>query len=107
MNIRDVVQTQLTQSTSAGKVVSGNAQFALMMSLFSQPGPAIMDEPDTRSLHEPHAITRPIQFSAGITDNPSANIALLKALNEEPLAQGMPYQYNAVEALESQINTRI
>ena len=104
MNIRDVVQTQFTQSTTAGKPVSGNAQFALLMSLFSQPGPAIIDMPDTRVQHEPHALIRPIQFSNSIVENPTANIALLKALNEEPLAQGMPFHYNAVEALESQIS---
>lgn len=107
MNIRDVVQTQLTQSTHAGKPVSGSAQFALLMSLFSQPGPAVLDTPDTLNIHEPHAITRPIQFSSGIVDNPGANIAFLKALNGEPLAKGTPYQYDAVEALENQLSVHI
>lgn len=107
MNIRDIVETQVTQSSQAGKAVSGNAHFALLMSLFSQPGPAIIDTQDTLSVHQPHAITRPMQFSHSISDNPVANIALLKALSLEPLAEGPAYQYDAVENLEQQISLRV
>ncbi|MBJ7537024.1 hypothetical protein [Marinomonas transparens] len=107
MNIRDIVEVQVTQGSKAGKPVSGSAQFALLMSLFNQPGPSLIDTPDTQNLHEPHALTRPIQFSHNISGNPSANIALLKALSEEPLAPGPAYQYDLVENLENQINTQI
>ncbi|MCB5161042.1 hypothetical protein [Marinomonas algarum] len=106
MNIRDVVETQVTQSSQAGQPVSGNAHFALLMSLFNQPGPSIIDTPDTLSAHQPHAITRPIQFSHSISENPSANIALLKALSLEPLAEGRSTPYDAVENLEQQIHFR-
>ena len=107
MNIREIVETQVTQSYNEGSPVSGNAHFALMMSLFSQPGPSLMDSPDTLNAHQPHAITRSMQFSNNIGENPVANIALLKALSLEPLAEGTAYQYDAVESLEEQINTRI
>jgi len=107
MNIRDIVETQVTQSSQAGKSVSGNAQFALLMSLFNQPGPSLIDTPDELNFHQPHALTRPMQFSHSIKENPIANIALLKALSQEPLAEGPAYQYDAVESLEQQINTKI
>ncbi|RBP83080.1 hypothetical protein EBI01_12285 [Marinomonas rhizomae] len=107
MNIREVVETQVTQSSKAGKPVSGNAHFALLMSLFNQPGPSVIDTPDELSVHQPHAITRPIQFSHGIGANPIANIALLKALSFEPLAEGPAHKYDAIESLEQQISTRI
>ncbi|AWX99797.1 hypothetical protein A8139_07180 [Marinomonas primoryensis] len=107
MNIREIVETQVTQSSKAGKPVSGNAQFALLMSLFNQPGPPLINTPDTLSFHQPHAITRPMHFSHSIEENPIANIALLKALSFEPLAEGPAYQYDAVESLEQQINIRI
>jgi len=107
MSIREIVETQVTQSSKAGKPVSGSAHFALLMSLFNQPGPSILDSPDELSFHQPHAITRPMQFSHGISKNPVANIALLKALSFEPLAPGPAYQYDAVESLEQQINLRI
>jgi hypothetical protein len=107
MNIREIVETQVTQSYNEGSPVSGNAHFALMMSLFSQPGPSLIDAPDTLNAHKPHAITRSMQFSNNIGENPVANIALLKALSLEPLAEGPAYQYDAVESLEKQINTRI
>jgi hypothetical protein len=107
MNIREIVETQLTQSSKAGRPVSGNAHFALLMSLFNQPGPSVINTPDELSFHQPHAITRPIQFSHSIGENPIANIALLKALSFEPLAEGPAYQYDAIESLEQQINTRL
>jgi len=107
MNIRDIVETQVTQGSRAGQPVSGNAHFALLMSLFHQPGPSIIDTPDELSHHQPHAITRPMHFSHGISGNPVANIALLKALSHEPLAEGAAYRYDAVDSLEQQINTRI
>ncbi|WP_111638121.1 hypothetical protein [Marinomonas shanghaiensis] len=107
MNIREIVETQVTQSSRAGQAVSGNANFALLMSLFNQPGPSLMDTPDQLSQHQPHAITRPIQFSHSIGENPLANIALLKALSFEPLAEGPAYQYDAVESLERQLNTHL
>ncbi|MCW4629198.1 MULTISPECIES: hypothetical protein [Marinomonas] len=107
MNIRDIVETQVTQSSRAGQPVSGNANFALLMSLFSQPGPSLIDTADKLSQHQPHAVTRPMQFSQSIGENPIANIALLKALSFEPLAEGPAYQYDAVESLERQLNTRL
>lgn len=103
MSIREIVETQVTQSSSAGKPVSGNAHFALMMSLFSQPGPSFIDAPDTLNEHKPHAITRAVQFSHEIGENPVANIALLKALSLEPLAEGPASPYDAIENLEQQI----
>lgn len=106
MNIRGIVETQLTQESRAGKPVSGDAQFALFMSLFSQPGPAIIDQQDELNQHQPHAITRPAYFSQGISSNPEANIALLKALSAEPLAQGEAYQYDAIANLENQLSMR-
>lgn len=106
MNIRDVLETQLTHEVKAGAKVSGNANFALFMSLFTQPGPSVRTEEDTLNQHQPHAVTRPIQFSAGISENPSANIALLKALSQEPLASGPASPYNAVEAVENLISTQ-
>ncbi|WP_067014456.1 hypothetical protein [Marinomonas spartinae] len=107
MNIRSIVETQLTQSSYEGSPVSGSANFALFMSLFNQPGPSIIDTNDTLNRHEPHAVIRPIQFSHSIMENPEANIAMLKSLSEEPLAQGPAYQYNAVEALENQLSVHI
>ena len=107
MNIREIVETQVTQSSKAGQPVSGSAHFALLMSLFNQPGPSIIDSPDELSFHQPHALTRPMQFSQGIGENPIANIALLKALSLEPLARGPAYKYDVVESLEKQISTRI
>ncbi|WP_191601064.1 hypothetical protein [Marinomonas algicola] len=101
MDIRNIVETQITHSTQKGKAVSGNPQFALLMSLFSQPGPTLQNTPDNLSHHEVHAINRPIRFSHTITSNPSANIALLKALGEEPLAQGLSEAYDAVKSIES------
>lgn len=107
MNIREIVETQITQSSKAGQAVSGNANFALLMSLFNQPGPSIMNADDELSFHQPHALTRPMQFSNNIGENPIANIALLKALSQEPLASGPAYQYDAVESLERQLSVRI
>lgn len=107
MNIRDIVEVQVTQGSQAGRSVSGSAQFALLMSLFNQPGPSIIDSPDALSEHQPHAITRPIHFSHDISENPIANIALLKALSAEPLAQGPAYQVDTIESLENQINLKI
>jgi hypothetical protein len=107
MNIREIVETQITQNSKAGNPVSGNAHFALMMSLFSQPGPSLVNTADTLNAHQPHALTRPIQFSQRIGGNPMANLALLKALSLEPLANGAAYQYDAVESLEQQMNVRI
>ncbi|WP_425641656.1 hypothetical protein ACPUEK_17640 [Marinomonas gallaica] len=101
MNIRDVLETQLTHEVKAGARVSGNANFALFMSLFSQPGPSLRNAEDTLNQHQPHAVNRPIQFSAGIGSNPTANIALLKALSHEPLAQGAASAYNAVDAVDN------
>ncbi|MBM6551484.1 hypothetical protein [Marinomonas ostreistagni] len=106
MNIRDVLETQLTHEVKAGNRVSGNANFALFMSLFSQPGPSLRNDVDTLNQHEPHAVTRPIQFSASIGSNPSANIALLKALSHEPLASGAMAAYNAVEAVDNLLSTQ-
>ncbi|MBD5769698.1 hypothetical protein [Marinomonas colpomeniae] len=103
MNIREIVETQVTQSSQAGQPVSGNAHFALMMSLFSQPGPSLLNTPDTLNEHQPHAITRPMQFSNDIGSNPIANIALLKSLSQEPLANGPVYKYDAIKNLEEQI----
>lgn len=107
MNIREIVETQVTQNSKAGSPVSGNAHFALMMSLFSQPGPSLLDTVDTLNLHHPHALTRPMQFSQRIGSNPIANLALLKALSQEPLAAGEAYQYDLVESLEQQIQHHV
>lgn len=107
MNIREIIETQVTQSYNAGKPVSGNAHFALMMSLFSQPGPSLINYPDTLNAHQPHALTRSMQFSHEIGENTVANIALAKALSMEPLAEGPAYQYDVVESVEKQINARI
>ncbi|KZN13531.1 hypothetical protein [Marinomonas sp. TW1] len=107
MSIREIVETQVTQSNLAGKSVSGSPQFALMMSLFSQPGPSLINAKDRLNEHQAHAITRPMHFSQGISHNPVANIALLKALNQEPLAEGTPFEYDLVESLENQIHTQI
>ncbi|GAB3480691.1 hypothetical protein [Marinomonas epiphytica] len=107
MNIRGVVETQLTQRSQPGQPVNGNAQFALFMSLFNQPGPATLEAEDTFVQHEPHAVVRPTQFSHSIANNPTANIALIKALGEEPLASGPAYQLDVIETLEHQINTRV
>lgn len=106
MNIRDVLETQLTHEVKSGSRVSGNANFALFMSLFSQPGPSIRNDVDTLNQHQPHAVTRPIQFSSTIGTNPTANLALLKALSHEPLAQGNAAAYNAVEAFDNLISTQ-
>ncbi|MBJ7549825.1 hypothetical protein JHD44_03970 [Marinomonas ostreistagni] len=106
MNIRNVIETQLTHEVKAGSPVSGNANFALFMSLFTQPGPSIQNQEDTLSRHEPHAVTRPIQFSGGIEANPTANLALLKALSHEPLAQGNLAAYDAVAAVDNLISTQ-
>lgn len=106
MNIRDVLETQLTHEVRKGEKVSGSANFALFMSLFTQPGPSLRDQADTLNQHQPHAVTRPIQFSGQISANPGANIALLKALSQEPLAEGPAAQYNAVEALDNLISTQ-
>lgn len=105
MNIRDVLETQLTHEVKAGGRVSGNANFALFMSLFTQPGPSLRNAEDSLSVHEPHAVTRPIQFSGGIGANPTANLALLKALSQEPLAQGNIAAYDAVAAVDNLIST--
>ncbi|MEP0071188.1 MAG: hypothetical protein ABJE79_00685 [Marinomonas sp.] len=107
MNIREIVETQVTQNSKAGSPVSGNAHFALMMSLFSQPGPSLLNTADSLNAHQPHALTRPMQFSHRIGSNPVANLALLKALSQEPLASGEAFQYDLVESLEQQIHTRI
>ncbi|MCZ2721146.1 hypothetical protein O1D97_05645 [Marinomonas sp. 15G1-11] len=101
MNIREIVETQITHSTQKGKAVSGNPQFALLMSLFAQPGPALQSAPDTLSQQEVHAVNRPIRFSHHISSNPSANIALLKALGEEPLALGLGEKYDPIKSIES------
>ena len=106
MNIRNVIETQLTHEVKAGSPVSGNANFALFMSLFTQPGPSIQNQEDTLSRQEPHAVTRPIQFSGGIEANPTANLALLKALSHEPLAQGNLAAYDAVAAVDNLISTQ-
>ncbi|TYL47102.1 hypothetical protein [Marinomonas sp. IMCC 4694] len=107
MNIREIVETQVTQGSKAGQSVTGNAHFALLMSLFNQPGPSLQDTPDTLNFHKPHAITRPMQFSHSISHNPIANLALLKALSQEPLSDGPAYQYDAVKNLEQHINMHI
>lgn len=101
MNIREIVESQITQGTRKGSPVSGNAQFALLMSLFSQPGPALIDTSDQLNQHEVHAVNRPIRFSHNITANPGANIALLKALGQEPLAVGTSTPYNPVESVNA------
>ncbi|MFD1382005.1 hypothetical protein ACFQ45_01415 [Rhodanobacter aciditrophus] len=106
MNIRDVLETQLTSEVRPGGKVSGSANFALFMSLFTQPGPSLREQADTLNQHQPHAVTRPIQFSSQISANPGANIALLKALSQEPLAEGPAAAYDAVEALDNLISTR-
>ncbi|MCV2401547.1 hypothetical protein OFY17_01500 [Marinomonas sp. C2222] len=104
MNIRQIVETQVTQSAKTSPVMSGNANFALMMSLFSQPGPSIVNNQDTLNKHEPHAITRPIQLSQGLSGDPIANIALIKALSNEPLATGQAYQHDIIDTVEQQIH---
>lgn len=106
MNIRDVLETQLTHEVKPGNRVSGSANFALFMSLFSQPGPSLRSDVDTLNQHEPHAVNRPIQFSGSIGTNPEANIALLKALSQEPLANGRGAEYNAIDAVDNLISTR-
>ncbi|TDO98213.1 hypothetical protein [Marinomonas balearica] len=101
MNVREIVESQLTQRTQPGRQVSGSADFALFMSLFSQPGPSVQGTADPLNQHEPHAVTRPIQFTQSISSNPTANIALLKALSQEPLAVGGTSPYDAVEAVDN------
>lgn len=101
MSIREVLETQLTHEVRPGAKVSGNANFALFMSLFTQPGPSLRQDIDTLNQHQPHAVTRPIQFSGQIGSNPSANIALLKALSQEPLAEGPATPYDAVSAVDN------
>lgn len=101
MNIRDVVESQLTHEVKPGTKVSGSANFALFMSLFTQPGPSLRTAPDTLNQHEPHAVTRPIQFSQSMQGDPTASIALLKALSHEPLATGASAAYDAVAALDN------
>ena len=101
MNIRDVVESQITYGTRKGSQVSGSAQFALLMSLFSQPGPSLQGATDNLNRHEPHPVNRPIRFSHTITDNPSANIALLKALGEEPLSSGYSPPYDAIASVDN------
>ena len=51
MNIINIVESQITQRTHAGSSVSNNAQFALLMSLFTQPGPAIYNDEDSLNQH--------------------------------------------------------
>ena len=107
MNIREIVETQITQNSRAGNPVSGNAHFALMMSLYSQPGPSLLDTVDKLNAHQAHSITRSIQFSQRIGENPTANLALLKALSLEPLAEGEAYEYDIIENLEQQMRVRV
>lgn len=97
MNIRNIVEREITQQTYEGAAVSGTAQFALLMSLFSQPGPALYENDDTLNQHMYHPITRPIAFSHKIDGNPIANIALLKALGGEPLIEEISTPYDPVK----------
>lgn len=99
MNIRNIVESEITQHSHEGAVVSNSAQFALLMSLFSQPGPAIYEGEDTLNQHMYHPLSRPIGFSGTITSNPQANIALLKALGEEPLVEDYSTPYDPVKSV--------
>ncbi|TBR43473.1 hypothetical protein CBF23_004645 [Marinomonas agarivorans] len=99
MNIRNIVERQITQQTHEGTVVSNTAQFALLMSLFSQPGPALYDTDDMLNQHTYHPIARPIGFANKIDSNPTANIALLKALGAEPLVEDISTPYDAVNSV--------
>lgn len=99
MNIRNIVERQITQQTHEGTVVSGTAQFALLMSLFSQPGPALYNTDDKLNQHMYHPVTRPIGFANKIGNNPTANIALLKALGGEPLLEDLSTPYDAVTSV--------
>lgn len=99
MNIRHIVEQQITQQTREGAVVSNSAQFALLMSLFNQPGPAIYTAEDTLNQHTYHALNRPIGFSSRIDSNPVANIALLKALGDEPLIDDYSSPYDPVKSV--------
>lgn len=107
MNIREVVETQITQRAHRGNTVSGSADFALLMSLFSQPGPSLQNSEDTLNQHRAHAVNRPIHFSQNIGGNPSANIALLKALGEEPLADAPSPSYDPLNSVEQLISHRV
>ncbi|EAQ66528.1 hypothetical protein MED121_07585 [Marinomonas sp. MED121] len=103
MNIINIVESQITQRTQPGNSVSHNAQFALLMSLFTQPGPSLYNEEDTLNQHSYHAVNRPISFNQPINDNPQANIALLKALGSEPLMEAGSSPYDAVESVNNLI----
>lgn len=99
MNVRNIVEREITQQTYEGRHVSGSAQFALLMSLFSQPGPALYSTDDKMNQHSYHPITRPIAFSAKIEENPEASIALLKALGGEPLIEKLSTPYDPVQSI--------
>lgn len=103
MNIINIVESQITQRTHAGSSVSNNAQFALLMSLFTQPGPAIYNDEDSLNQHSYHAVNRPISFKQTIHTNPQANIALLKALGSEPLIEANSTPYDALESVSTLI----
>lgn len=103
MNIINLVESQITQRTQAGSSVSNNAQFALLMSLFTQPGPALLNDADSLNQHSYHAVNRPISFKQTIHTNPEANIALLKALGSEPLIEANSTPYNALESVNNLI----
>lgn len=103
MNIINIVESQITQQTRAGSSVSNNAQFALLMSLFTQPGPAILNDEDNLNQHSYHAVNRPISFNQAIHNNPEANIALLKALGSEPLIEAGSTPYDALESVNKLI----
>jgi hypothetical protein len=105
MNIINIVESQITQQTRAGSSVSNNAQFALLMSLFTQPGPAIYNDNDSLNQHSYHAVNRPISFKQTIHTNPEANIALLKALGSEPLIEESSTPYDALASINSLIAT--
>lgn len=103
MNIINIVESQITQQSRAGSSVSNNAQFALLMSLFTQPGPSIYNAEDTLNQHSYHAVNRPISFKQAINANPEANIALLKALDSEPLVEASSSPYDALESIHNLI----
>jgi len=103
MNIINIVETQITQQSRAGSSVSNSAQFALLMSLFTQPGPSIFNDEDSLNQHSYHAVNRPISFKQTIHSNPEANIALLKALGSEPLIEANSAPYDALTSVNNLI----
>jgi len=105
MNIRNIVERQITRHSKEGATVSNSAQFALLMSLFSQPGPSLYSAEDKLNQHVYHALNRPISFSSTISTNPIANIALLKALVDEPLIDDISMPYDAVKSVNRLLTT--